>query len=170
MLDRQTFETIFRDNHAHCLSFAVHYTGNVHAGEEVVQQVFLHLWEKRESLAITGAIRSYLFAAIRNTAISHWRKESVRLEKEQVAGAVRAADPLVQSPAWELERMYRQALEQLPERCREVFILSRQQQLKYTEIAQVMNISVKTVENQMGKALKIMHRELREYLNIMMIL
>lgn len=168
MLDRRTFEDIFREHHAACLAFAVHYTGNVHEAEEVVQQVFLRLWEKRDTIDIMGATRSYLFAAIRNTSISNWRKETVRQEKEQVAGDLRAADRQVQSPAWELERLYQQALEVLPERCREVFILSRQQQLKYAEIADVMNISVKTVENQMGKALKIMHKELKEYLQVLL--
>jgi RNA polymerase sigma-70 factor (ECF subfamily) len=168
MLNRRTFEDIFREHHASCLAFAVHYTGNVHEAEEVVQQVFLRLWEKRETIDITGATRSYLFAAIRNTAISNWRKETVRQEKEQVAGDLRAADRQVQASAWELERLYQQALEVLPERCREVFVLSRQQQLKYTEIADVMNISVKTVENQMGKALKIMHKELKEYLQVLL--
>jgi RNA polymerase sigma-70 factor, ECF subfamily len=168
MLNRRTFEDIFREHHAACLAFAVHYTGDVHEAEEVVQQVFLRLWEKRETIDIMGATRSYLFAAIRNTSISNWRKETVRQEKEQVAGDLRAADRQVQSPAWELERLYQQALELLPERCREVFILSRQQQLKYAEIADVMNISVKTVENQMGKALKIMHKELKEYLQVLL--
>lgn len=168
MLNRRTFEDIFREHHAACLAFAVHYTGDVHEAEEVVQQVFLRLWEKRETIDIMGATRSYLFAAIRNTSISNWRKETVRQEKEQVAGDMRAADRQVQSPAWELERLYQQALEVLPERCREVFILSRQQQLKYAEIADVMNISVKTVENQMGKALKIMHKELKEYLQVLL--
>jgi RNA polymerase sigma-70 factor (ECF subfamily) len=168
MLNRSTFEDIFREHHAACLAFAVHYTGDVHEAEEVVQQVFLRLWEKRETIDIMGATRSYLFAAIRNTSISNWRKETVRQEKEQVAGDLRAADRQVQSPAWELERLYQQALEVLPERCREVFILSRQQQLKYAEIADVMNISVKTVENQMGKALKIMHKELKEYLQVLL--
>lgn len=168
MLDRRTFEDIFREHHAACLAFAVHYTGNVHEAEEVVQQVFLRLWEKRDTIDIMGATRSYLFAAIRNTSISNWRKETVRQEKEQMAGDLRAADRQVQSPAWELERLYQQALEVLPERCREVFILSRQQQLKYAEIADVMNISVKTVENQMGKALKIMHKELKEYLQVLL--
>lgn len=168
MLDSRTFEDIFREHHAACLAFAVHYTGNVHAAEEVVQQVFLHIWEKRESLGITGATKSYLFAAIRNTAISNWRKETVRQEKEQVAGDLHVAGVQLQAPAWELERLYQQALEVLPDRCREVFILSRQQQLKYAEIAAVMNISVKTVENQMGKALKIMHKELREYLQVLL--
>ena len=66
--------------------------------------------------------------------------------------------------ARELEGKLHRALEKLPERCREVFLLSRKQQLKYAEIASVMNISIKTVENQMGKALKILHQELREYL------
>jgi RNA polymerase sigma-70 factor (ECF subfamily) len=165
MLDRHTLEAIFKEHHAHCLAFAVHYTGDAHDAEEVIQQVFLRLWEKRATIEITGGTKSYLFAAIRNTAISNWRKETVRLEKENAAGTFRFADWSVQSPVWELERLYQQALDLLPERCREVFVLSRQQQLKYSEIAEVMNISVKTVENQMGKALKILHRELREYLN-----
>jgi RNA polymerase sigma-70 factor (ECF subfamily) len=165
MLDRRTLEVIFKEHHAHCLAFALHYTGDAHDAEEVIQQVFLRLWEKRDTIEITGATKSYLFAAIRNTAISNWRKETVRLEKENEAGTFRFADLSVQSPVWELERLYQQALEQLPERCREVFVLSRQQQLKYSEIAAIMNISVKTVENQMGKALKILHKQLREYLN-----
>lgn len=170
MLDRRTLETIFREHHAQCLVFAVHYTGNEHDAEEVIQQVFLRLWEKRNTIEIAGVVRSYLFAAIRNTAISNWRKENVRQKKEDIAGTFRFTDPVVQSPVWELERLYQKALEVLPERCREVFILSRQEQLKYAEIAEVMNISIKTVENQMGKALKIMHRELREYLTSILFL
>ena len=169
MFDRHTLETIFKEHHAQCLVFAVHYTGNEHDAEEVIQQVFLRLWEKRATIEISGVVRSYLFAAIRNTAISNWRKETVRREKENVAGTFRMADPVVQSPVWELERSYLRALAVLPERCREVFILSRQEQLKYSEIAEVMNISVKTVENQMGKALKIMHKELHEYTNSMLL-
>ncbi len=68
--------------------------------------------------------------------------------------------------ARELEGRLEQALAKLPERCREVFVLSRKEQLKYAEIAAVMNISVKTVENQMGKALRILHEELRDYLHL----
>ena len=170
MLNRPTFEAIFKEYHAQCLAFAIHYTGDVHDGEEVVQQVFLKLWEKREQVDITGMVKSYLFAAIRNTAISNWRKDTVRSEKEQVAGGFQLVPHITSSRAWELELLYQQALDKLPERCREVFILSRQQQLKYTEIAAVMNISVKTVENQMGKALKMMHNELKEYLSMFLFL
>ncbi len=69
---------------------------------------------------------------------------------------------------WELEKMYHQALEVLPERCRKCLYSAASNNEKYAEIAEVMHISVKTVENQMGKALKIMHKELKEYLNMLL--
>ncbi|RAJ75038.1 RNA polymerase sigma-70 factor (ECF subfamily) [Chitinophaga dinghuensis] len=168
MLALQSFEELFRENHAHCLAFATHYTGDSHEAEEIVQQVFLKLWEKRDTIVITGPVKAYLFSAIRNAAISQWRKAAVRSEKETAYGlsresATQAAD------VRELEKLYHQALDRLPERCREVFILSRHQQMKYAEIAEAMNISVKTVENQMGKALKILHQELKEYLPLLII-
>lgn len=86
MLDLQAFERLFREHHAHCLAFAIHYTGDPYEAEEVVQLVFSQLWEKRGSIMINGSERSYLFTAIRNTAISQWRKQNVRNEKEQSFG------------------------------------------------------------------------------------
>lgn len=167
MLELQTFEALFRENYAHCLAFANHYTGDPHIAEEIVQQVFLRIWEKRETISITGPVKAYLFSAIRNTAISQWRKDAVRAEKEQGYKQIKATSIAANEEAKELERLYHKALEKLPERCREVFVLSRQQHMKYAEIAAAMNISVKTVENQMGKALKILHEELKEYLPLL---
>lgn len=89
MLELQTFEALFKENHAHCLAFATHYTGDAHVGEEIVQQVFLRLWEKRETITITGPVKAYLFSAIRNTAISQWRKDVVRSEKETGYGKIK---------------------------------------------------------------------------------
>ena len=166
MLELRSFERIFKEHHAHCLAFAIHYTGDPYEAEEVVQLVFSQLWEKRAHIVITGSERSYLFTAIRNTAISQWRKQQVRSEKENSFGRMQDEEVHMSMQARELEAKLHQALEKLPERCREVFILSRRQQLKYAEIASVMNLSVKTVENQMGKALRILHEELREYLNL----
>ncbi|MGN6507870.1 MAG: RNA polymerase sigma-70 factor [Chitinophaga sp.] len=166
MLDLQAFERLFREHHAHCLAFAIHYTGDPYEAEEVVQLVFSQLWEKRAGILINGSERSYLFTAIRHTAISQWRKQSVRAEKELSFGQMQEHSVHLSVQARELEQKLQLALEKLPERCREVFLLSRKEQLKYAEIAAVMDISVKTVENQMGKALKILHRELREYLNL----
>lgn len=166
MLELHTFERIFKEHHSHCLAFATHYIGDPYEAEEVVQLVFSQLWEKRAGIAIQGSERSYLFSAIRNTAISQWRKQNVRSEKENSFGQMQDTQVHLSVQARELESKLETALEKLPERCREVFVLSRKQQLKYAEIATVMNISVKTVENQMGKALKILHQELKEYLNL----
>jgi RNA polymerase sigma-70 factor, ECF subfamily len=166
MLELHTFERIFKEHHTHCLAFATHYIGDPYEAEEVVQLVFFQLWEKRAGIAIQGSERSYLFSAIRNTAISQWRKQNVRSEKETSFGKMQDVEVHMSLQARELEGKLEAALEKLPERCREVFVLSRKQQLKYAEIASVMNISVKTVENQMGKALKILHQELKEYLNL----
>lgn len=166
MLELHTFERIFKEHHPHCLAFATHYIGDPYEAEEVVQLVFSQLWEKRAGIAIQGSERSYLFSAIRNTAISQWRKQNVRSEKENSFGQMQEVEVHLSLQARELESKLEAALEKLPERCREVFVLSRKQQLKYAEIASVMNISVKTVENQMGKALKILHQELKEYLNL----
>lgn len=170
MLDLHTFERIFKEHHPHCIAFAIHYTGDPYDAEEIVQLVFSQLWEKRATIVITGSERSYLFTAIRNTAISQWRKQSVRSEKETAFGQMQDVEVHLSLQARELEQKLERALEKLPERCREVFLLSRRQQLKYAEIAAVMNISVKTVENQMGKALKILHHELKEYLHLFLLL
>lgn len=169
-MELREFEQLFREHHAQCLSFATHYTGDPFEGEEVVQLVFTQLWEKRAVLSITGSVKSYLFTAIRNTAISQWRKQQVRTGKETDFGQMQSPSAEMALQARELERKLHMALEKLPERCREVFVLSRQQNLKYAEIASVMDISVKTVENQMGKALKILHGELKEYLPLLLIL
>jgi len=166
MLDLAAFEKLFREHHSHCLAFAVHYTGDPWEAEEVVQLVFSQLWEKRENIRISGSERSYLFTAIRNMAISQWRKQQVRTEKEVAFGKMQDDSVHLSVQARELEGRLEQALGKLPERCREVFVLSRKEQLKYAEIATVMNISVKTVENQMGKALRILHEELRDYLHL----
>lgn len=169
MLNLQSFERIFKEHHAHCLAFAIHYTGDPYEAEEVVQLVFSQIWEKRAGIAISGSERSYLFTAIRNTAISQWRKQNVRTAKEDAFGKMQDGEVHMSLQARELEGKLERALEKLPERCREVFLLSRKQHLKYAEIAAVMNISIKTVENQMGKALKILHHELREYLPLLLL-
>lgn len=164
MLSLTAFETIFKTHHAHCLAFAAQYTGSRYEAEEVVQQVFLNIWEKRDNIEISGSEKSYLFTAIRNVAISRWRKQSAQATREAAFGQLQPVVTDAVLPGKELEASLYKALEKLPERCREVFILSRQQQLKYAEIADVMGIAIKTVENQMGKALKILHTELRDYL------
>lgn len=135
--------------------------------EDLAQDVFLKLWEKRETILITTSFQAYLHRMAANEAISHLRRSkkwNEQLEIDELpplSAAERSDSPSIEH---ELRAHIRQAIDRLPERCRAVFLLSRYEELSYREIAEKLDISIKTVENQMGKALKIMREQLKEFL------
>jgi RNA polymerase sigma-70 factor (ECF subfamily) len=134
--------------------------------EEIVQDVMLELWRRRESLARDTSPQAYLFQSTRNRALNHVRHERVERKGEPILttqAGVEASAPaeLVEE---EIGVALRAAVSELPERCREVFELSRTHGLKYSEIATVLGISVKTVEAQMGKALRSLRVKLAQWL------
>ncbi len=134
--------------------------------EEVVQDVMLELWRRRESLAEESSPQAYLFQSTRNRALNHIRHERVERKSEpelmrQTQISASAPSLLVED---EIEVALKTAVSELPERCREVFELSRIHGLKYAEIATVLGISVKTVEAQMGKALRSLRVKLAPWL------
>ena len=134
--------------------------------EEIVQDVMLELWRRRESLAADGSPQAYLFQATRNRVLNHVRhlKIEERSEPEiraESSSAPRADAGITQE---ELSVAVQDAVRSLPDRCREVFELSRVHGLKYAEIATQLGISVKTVEAQMGKALRTLRERLAAWL------
>ena len=134
--------------------------------EELVQDVMLELWRRRETLARETSPQASLFQSVRNRALNHMRHERVERKGEPDARqpeSVDASGPeqLVEE---EIEVALKTAVAGLPDRCREVFELSRTHGLKYAEIASVLGISVKTVEAQMGKALRILRERLAPWL------
>jgi RNA polymerase sigma-70 factor, ECF subfamily len=134
--------------------------------EELVQDVMLELWRRRESLANDSSPQAYLFQSTRNRALNYVRHERVEQRGEpEVMGRIEEdASAPAQLIEEEIERAVREAIAELPTRCREVFELSRKHGLRYSEIASVLGISVKTVEAQMGKALKTLRVRLAEWL------
>jgi RNA polymerase sigma-70 factor (ECF subfamily) len=134
--------------------------------EEIVQDVMLELWRRRETLADESSPQAYLFQSTRNRSLNHIRHERVERMGEPYAAREQAVDAPAQSYVVEeeIQIALKHAVAMLPERCREVFELSRIHNLKYTEIAQTLGISVKTVEAQMGKALRVLREELRPWL------
>lgn len=163
---RDAFDTIFRQHYAPLVIVAVSILHDRGTAEDVVQDVMLELWRRREALAIETTLRSYLFRATRNRALNRIRHEQVTRRAEPLL----APDPAVQPAAdrrlheHEIAGAVQRAVAELPARCREVFELSRVQGLKYAEIADVMNISIKTVEAQMGKALRLIRERLAPWL------
>jgi RNA polymerase sigma-70 factor (ECF subfamily) len=161
--DAEAFESLFHAYHAPLCAFAYRYLGVRDLAEDMVQEVFLFVWERRESLAVRTSIRSYLFTAVRNAALSHLRHERVVRRREADTRdrfALSVSDADAEASMADTLTAVRHAIDRLPERCRLVFTLHREQGLTYSEIAEVLHISAKTVEVQMGRALKSLRKSL----------
>lgn len=143
--------------------FALKLNGSESAAEEAVQEVFIYLWEQRQHISVSKSIISYLFQSIRNKVYEQYRKEQTRkrYEEEYVSNDLEQEDMTEkQLDDYEISCLVWNAVDQLPEKCREIFQLSRDEGLTYNEIAEHLKVSPKTVENQMGIAFK----KLREIL------
>lgn len=164
--DRGAFETVFREHYAALVRFADAMLRSRESGEDIVQEVLLNLWRQRETLRVDDSLRAYLYRAVRNRALNSVRNDRVR--REAVPHLVREAPQAAPGDAdlleGELEVAARAAIAELPPRCREIFELSRFQGLRYSEIAETLGISVKTVETQMGRALKALRERLAPFL------
>ncbi len=144
------------------VSFAMNYVLDQDQAEELVQEVFANVWTKAESLKIQSSPRAYLFTSTRNACLNflkHRKVENAYLERFTFLQD--QGDPVEYD---ELVHRLEQALDKIPEKCREIFELNRFEGKRYKEIAEELGLSLKTVENQMGKALKILRRELGDYL------
>ena len=165
--DESAFEQLFRAYYPRLCAFASTLLDDRAEAEEVVQTMFCRLWEQRTSLEVTSSVQAYLFRAVRNASLNQIKKTQIR-----DAYKVMNLDNLNQNPEFQPDRITESALSQriekaiadLPEQCRLVFKLSRFEEMKYKEIAEHLNISIKTVENQMGKALKRLRLDLVDFL------
>ncbi|HET9425038.1 MAG TPA: RNA polymerase sigma-70 factor [Gemmatimonadaceae bacterium] len=164
--DDAAYEAIFRQWYAPLVAMGAALLRDRGPAEEVVQDVMLELWRRRESLTFETSLRAYLFQATRNRALNVLRRQRVETRGESTIVAGMPTPEAADSEARESELnvAIQSAIAGLPDRCREVFELSRIRGLKYTEIASELGISVKTVEAQMGKALRIMREKLAPWL------
>jgi RNA polymerase sigma-70 factor (ECF subfamily) len=159
----QLFKTYFKRLHAYAFTIL---RDEVEA-EEMVQQVFFKLWERNENLSLSGSVSAYLYRAVHNESLNYIKHQKVRSNHQlHVAYSMKneVEHPAKKVMAGELEKKIHTALNELPEQCRTIFQMSRFDELKYREIADKLGISVKTVENQMGKALKLLRQKLVDFL------
>lgn len=172
-LDEEVLESLFRSYFIPLCQFATGYLKDTPMSREIVQEVFVNLWEKRDSIDLSRSVRSYLFTSVRNRCLNHLRNtrkfssELLNLEDHPVEISGGDHDILVTE---ELSLKIDQAINELPEKCRQVFLLNRTQHLKYQQVADHLGISVKTVETQMSKALNHLRLRLSEYLTIIFLL
>jgi RNA polymerase sigma-70 factor (ECF subfamily) len=161
----QDIERLFREHYRGLCAVVRDYVHSLDAAEEIVQEIFLRVWDncRRGEAPPT---RAYLYTAARNHAVSVLRHERVVQSHEEMVGvaeeSVAESTVLDELEADELTIAARSAIAKLPDKCRRVFVLSRERELTYAEIAQVLGISVKTVELHMTRAFKALRAELRK--------
>jgi len=170
-LTKDQFESCFRTYYKQLVVFAYKLVHRQDVAEDMVQQVFLSVWEHLEQLDIEKGILSYLYQSTRNRCLNHLNsahQASTMHVEEPVGDHLLATDNGLETK--ELLLRIKAAIRELPEKCREVFLLSREQGLTYKEIAATLDISVKTVENQMGKALKHLYSRIGNNLEAILII
>jgi RNA polymerase sigma-70 factor (ECF subfamily) len=166
------FEMVFKTYYRPLCQYAYSFLNDRDEAEEVVQAAFINVWDKREQVEIQTSLKAYLYRIVRNSCLNVIKHEKVKQQHvaHEMVYAESTHEGVTQSViSSELEERISVAMKALPEQCRLVFQLSRFEELKYSEIAEQLNISVKTVENQIGKALKIMREQLKDYLPVLLI-
>ncbi len=164
------FEKVFKQYFKALQNYAYTILNDLDVAEEMVQNVFLKIWEKREKLPQDANIGSYLYKSVYHESLNWLRHEKVKFShQEHTLYSMKnetdnTADRIKMK---QLEEHLQKALNDLPQQCRTIFQMSRFDELRYREIADELGISVKTVENQMGKALRLMRLKLVEFLPIM---
>lgn len=170
--DEKSFEDVFRTHYKPLYAYAFTLLKEDVAAEEMVQNVFFKLWERSDELRISGSIAAYLYRAVHNKSLNYLKHLKVRSE-HQLHVSYRAGQDSDSAAEHlqmkELDERLRRALNDLPEQCRTIFQMSRFEELRYREIADRLDISVKTVENQMGKALKILRSKLVDFLVLVLL-
>jgi RNA polymerase sigma-70 factor (ECF subfamily) len=171
--DEQAFELLFRKYFIRLCGFANKFLNDPDEAKEIVQEVFIKIWEGRENINPEDSLKSYLFKIAQNLSINKLRRKKVESRYTEIYKLVYCEryEFSVQESllARELEENIAISIEKLPKGCRKVFELSRIEGLKYKEIADTLHISVKTVEVQMSKALRMLRIELRDYLALLII-
>ena len=171
-LNRFEFEKLFKELYSTLSHFAYGFTKDFDSAQEIAQDVFINLWQKRETIDPKKSIKSYLFTSTKNRCLNYIR-DNKKFRSQYLDVELELEIPVEDKDIFsENERIDRinQAFDKLPEKCREVFELSRFEEMKYKDIAEKLNISIKTVEVHMSKALKILREELKELMILLLII
>ena len=172
-LDKVAFEQLFRSYFTPLCSFAQKFVNDADEAKDIVHNVFINLWNKRTEVDMETSLKSYLFQGVHNRSLNYIRdhKKIVQFDAPQneseLAHYLESQDHLESSEA---EGRINRALDSLPDKCREIFLMNRFDGLKYREIAEKLDISIKTVETQMSRALKTLRERLSDMITVLLIL
>jgi RNA polymerase sigma-70 factor (ECF subfamily) len=172
-MDKMDFEALFKTHFAGLCRFANKYVEDYDASKDIVHAVFVNLWNKRDTIDANTSLKSYLFTSVHNRCLNHIRDQKklvhheLPLEQTDMLNFVESRDFVEENET--IDRI-NEAIAALPDKCREIFVMSRFDELKYREIAEKLDISVKTVETQVSRALKQLKESLKDLLFTLVIL
>lgn len=162
--EAKAFEQLFNAYYKHLCVFAARIIEDDISAEEIVQDFFVKFWEKKQKLSIESSLKNYLFRSVKNLCLNHIKHNKIKIQhaKRMIAESEKHnfKNNFIEV---DLEKDIAQSIASLPEKRREIFRLSREEGLKYREIAEKMNISIKTVEAQMSLAIKNLRDKLKKY-------
>ena len=173
--DKEAFEHLFQENYKNLVLYAKKFVMDTEIARDLVQDIFIYLWEKRQKLTINKSLSSYLFRAVRNACINHLKRESTKENyvkdflynlndgSYQTSASEDAHELVVHK---DLSGKIGTIIETLPEQCRNIFKMSRFRGMKDKEIAEIYSISPRTVETQIYRALIVLKENLKPYLAI----
>lgn len=174
--DEKAFEELFRRYFVSLSEYANFYTHDLNQAEDIVQDVFFKIWQLRKKLDINTSFKSYLFRAVHNTCIKylkhlevaqkHSKAQKIKLEEAKVMNRLFFEDGLTRLFQSDINEIVNGSLSRLPDKTREIFLMSREENLKNSEIAIKIKLTEKTVEYHMSRALGLLREDLKDYLPV----
>lgn len=163
--DAKAFEELFHCYYGYLCAYAYKIVQDSANAEEIVQEFFVRLWEKREQLSINTSVKNYFFRSVKNLCINAIQHEKIKskyaqkvISETDISFSIE--DNFIET---ELSEKINLSIQSLPEKRQEIFRMNREEGLKYREIAEKLNVSVKTVETQMSLAIKTLRKMLKKY-------
>ena len=169
--DQSAFETLFMEYYERLCHYANAMLNNLANAEDEVQQMFTKLWDKRSEIHIETTVKSYLYQAVKNGCLNKLKQQTVHRqhrENYQMQQSINSTSNSTHQTVLtnEVIDLLYEAIESMPHQCKLVFEMSRMEGLKHQEIADKLGLNVKTIENHIGRALKIVKLHLQDYLSI----
>jgi len=162
--DESAMDVLFRRHYSSICRAVYRILKDSNLAEDIAQEVFLGLWKKREQLNITTSVPAYLKRTAVNKSLNFIRDQKVKFDDEEKMPVLSNNESTTQEhlEADDLQKLINDSIDLLPKKCKLVFTLSRFEEMSYQEIADKLDISIKTVENQISKALKFLRKTLRQ--------
>ena len=157
---REWFQGVFDENYEYIRNYLFYLSGDADLADDLVQDVFLQLWEKQHTIK-QETVKAFLFTVARNAFLKNYRQKKYDLKfKSTYFEKIEHESPEFILELKEFDKKLQKTISDLPERCRVVYLMNRKDEMKYSQIAESLNVSVKAVEKQMSKALSILRKEL----------